>query len=118
MRALLVALGFLLSLPAAPVLADARADFERAKRAIRAGEHDQAVGYYTNIIRSRELGGEALAVVYQNRRAATRARATVTRAARAASSSASAANDPIWTTSSSAADSSVAVQIPSRRKAA
>ncbi len=85
MRALLVALGFLLSLSAAPasvavggsrallslsaapVLADARADFERAKRAVRAGEHDQAVGYYTNIIRSRELGGEALAVVYQNR---------------------------------------------------
>ena len=67
MRALLVALGFLLSLSAAPVLADARADFERAKRAVRAGEHDQAVGYYSNIIRSRELGGEALAVVYQNR---------------------------------------------------
>ncbi len=62
-----IAMAITLVAAAGHVRADARAEFERAMRAIDAGEFDKAVTHFSLILRSGELGDAGLAVVHQNR---------------------------------------------------
>ncbi len=55
-----------LAMPGSAV-ADARADFERAMRAVEGGDYSAAVKHFGNIIKSGELGPAGLAVVHVNR---------------------------------------------------
>ena len=62
-----IAIVLALLVPTGHAHGDAKADFERAMRAIDAGDYEAAVASFTTIIKSRELGAAGLAVVHQNR---------------------------------------------------
>ena len=53
--------------PAAPVWADARADFMAARAADKAGNWDESIRLYTKVIQSGNVAGGNLAAAYSNR---------------------------------------------------
>lgn len=65
--AALALVAILATASAAPAWADARADFQTAFAAKRAGNLDQAIRFYTKVIESGEFSGKNLAITYYNR---------------------------------------------------